>query len=425
MATVTSRPPGLRGYDARWSDSTGTALVTPDGLSVTILTPGDLPRTDAVVDFGAPKDNSGDAAAAINNALAAAGVSEVWLPDGIYQLRSTLLIPHRKRLSMSKGAKLVPHASGVYTNAALVSPSGHSASIRGGQIDGTGSTGLTGIYGVDSHYYFFVEDIDIRYVDTAVDFRSHSCSLKGSILSYCDTGLCNKGEHANGNVIHDNRIESMRVGVEIDNGSAATNVDGIFLTSNLIQLCTESSVLIKPSGTTMFHVFVSGNYFESWTHGMRHIWIIAADGGFSYQSIIDNTFFGLAASGEDTLETIDQFAIYQEVVGGMTQIGGNMFANLRKGIVLGSYGANNDRGGNVFYNVNKHVESNGRVIGGLTGAYSAAEIADATHLVNTQKWEGRGIWNNTAKIPMWAGDNGAYAPWIGFSGAAHVTITPA
>lgn len=31
MATATSRPPGLRGYDARWSDATGTALVGPDG----------------------------------------------------------------------------------------------------------------------------------------------------------------------------------------------------------------------------------------------------------------------------------------------------------------------------------------------------------------------------------------------------------
>lgn len=31
MATATSRPPGLRGYDARWSDATGTALVLPDG----------------------------------------------------------------------------------------------------------------------------------------------------------------------------------------------------------------------------------------------------------------------------------------------------------------------------------------------------------------------------------------------------------
>lgn len=34
MTTVTSRPPGLRGYDARWYDSTGTALVGPDGRPV-------------------------------------------------------------------------------------------------------------------------------------------------------------------------------------------------------------------------------------------------------------------------------------------------------------------------------------------------------------------------------------------------------
>lgn len=39
MATVTSRPPGLRGYDARWSDDTGTALAGPDG-SIYRLSPG-------------------------------------------------------------------------------------------------------------------------------------------------------------------------------------------------------------------------------------------------------------------------------------------------------------------------------------------------------------------------------------------------
>lgn len=64
MATATSRPPGLRGYDARWSDATGTALILPNGF-----TKG-FPYLD-VREFGnlsEANDNSAVFAAAVSGA---------------------------------------------------------------------------------------------------------------------------------------------------------------------------------------------------------------------------------------------------------------------------------------------------------------------------------------------------------------------
>jgi len=49
MATVTTRPPGLRGYDARWTDATGTALVGPDGATIPVA--GAIPLT--IINTGA------------------------------------------------------------------------------------------------------------------------------------------------------------------------------------------------------------------------------------------------------------------------------------------------------------------------------------------------------------------------------------
>lgn len=72
---------------------TKAGLYNPDGTSATIHTPNPVTGTVRnVVDFGAdPADNANDDAAAIRAALAAAQAGdEVYFPDGVYNLKTTM-----------------------------------------------------------------------------------------------------------------------------------------------------------------------------------------------------------------------------------------------------------------------------------------------------------------------------------------------